>query len=145
MHHIRRIRKIGKAAAASERAFWKGFAPKESASPMDDALAVDGPFRIMPKSLGDWRSWLARQHDTLEVTGSSPVSPTERRRRHESSAAFLFAVHAPLRGCDVGCTPGQTFHEEVGHRVLAASVIGADTTIMERPSGGDTSGLSETL
>jgi hypothetical protein len=26
--------------------------------------------------LGDWRSWLARLHDTQEVTGSIPVSPT---------------------------------------------------------------------
>lgn len=26
--------------------------------------------------MGDWRSWLARLHDTQEVTGSSPVSPT---------------------------------------------------------------------
>ena len=25
---------------------------------------------------GDWRSWLARLHDTQEVTGSIPVSPT---------------------------------------------------------------------
>ena len=25
---------------------------------------------------GDWRSWLARDNDTVEVTGSSPVSPT---------------------------------------------------------------------
>ncbi len=27
-------------------------------------------------SPGDWRSWLARMHDTHEVTGSNPVSPT---------------------------------------------------------------------
>src|SRR4051812_50193518 len=30
---------------------------------------------IIRQRSGDWRSWLARQHDTLEVTGSSPVSP----------------------------------------------------------------------
>src|SRR3954469_15345655 len=29
--------------------------------------------------MGDWRSWLAHQHDTLGVTGSSPVSPTQSR------------------------------------------------------------------
>ena len=28
------------------------------------------------EQLGDWRSWLARLHDTQEVTGSIPVSPT---------------------------------------------------------------------
>ena len=28
------------------------------------------------EQLGDWRSWLARLHDTQEVTGSTPVSPT---------------------------------------------------------------------
>ena len=31
--------------------------------------------------LGDWRSWLARIHDTDEVTGSSPVSLTFFSRR----------------------------------------------------------------
>src|SRR5690606_41580153 len=28
------------------------------------------------ENMGDWRSWLARMHDTHEVTGSNPVSPT---------------------------------------------------------------------
>ena len=30
---------------------------------------------------GDWRSWLARMHDTHEVTGSSPVSPSQFKSR----------------------------------------------------------------
>lgn len=30
----------------------------------------------MHRPTGDWRSWLARLHDTQEVTGSTPVSPT---------------------------------------------------------------------
>ena len=36
-----------------------------------DAVAISR-FDDFP---GDWRSWLAHQHDTLGVTGSSPVSP----------------------------------------------------------------------
>jgi hypothetical protein len=39
------------------------------------ALLVCWGVAIIEKIEGDWRSWLARQHDTLEVTGSSPVSP----------------------------------------------------------------------
>tara|TARA_E500000075_G_C6705753_1_gene182089 strand:- start:57 stop:380 length:324 start_codon:yes stop_codon:yes gene_type:complete len=42
---------------------------------------------------GDWRSWLARLHDTQEVTGSIPVSPTifELRKR-AASLRWRFAV-----------------------------------------------------
>lgn len=58
------------------------------------------------ESLGHWRSWLARLHDTQEVTGSSPVWPTSiDRSPHETteriapSFAFLRinAAHPPHR------------------------------------------------
>ncbi len=35
---------------------------------------------------GDWRSWLARLHDTQEVTGSTPVSPTLLTRSYKAIA-----------------------------------------------------------
>src|SRR5690606_2853476 len=38
---------------------------------------------------GDWRSWLARQYNTLEVTGSSPVSPTTQRTAALTGVAVL--------------------------------------------------------
>src|ERR1700690_4556809 len=50
---------------------------------------------------GDWRSWLARQHDTLEVTGSSPVSPiccksrrTQGKRTLPRKALKTLHIHA---------------------------------------------------
>lgn len=40
-------------------------------------MAVRDVFRYtLRRSTGHWRSWLARLHDTQEVTGSSPVWPT---------------------------------------------------------------------
>ncbi len=35
-----------------------------------------GKGTLIIKNNGDWRSWLARMHGVHEVTGSSPVSPT---------------------------------------------------------------------
>ena len=34
------------------------------------------PFSPIETSLGGWRSWLARNVDIVEVTGSTPVPPT---------------------------------------------------------------------
>ncbi len=52
------------------------------------------------KTPGRWRSWLARFHDTEEVTGSNPVRPTDRflcwRFRVNTagnSRQFSFIVH----------------------------------------------------
>ncbi len=41
--------------------------PLELPQPTDYSLSLKGL----------WRSWLARMHDTHEVTGSSPVRPIE--------------------------------------------------------------------
>lgn len=50
---------------------------------------------------GDWRSWLARQHDTLEVTGSSPVSPNSLPPNR--AAVWRFAASGLVR---TGCRKG---------------------------------------
>ena len=61
---------------------WLGSGLQSRVRRFDSGPRLQGSHAYSGKSLigyehsGDWRSWLARLHDTQEVTGSIPVSPT---------------------------------------------------------------------
>ena len=81
---------------------WLGSGLQSRVRRFDSGPRLQSSDTYGPKSLigyehsGDWRSWLARLHDTQEVTGSIPVSPTttDLGKRAES-LRWLFA--APIR------------------------------------------------
>ncbi len=54
------------------------------------------------RTLGRWRSWLARLYDTQEVTGSSPVRPTSIRLASGSVCGFFSCRY---RGRLKSCAP----------------------------------------
>ena len=47
-----------------------------------------------------WRSWLARLHDTQEVTGSSPVWTIPQDARKLASEDYLLFAEAPVANND---------------------------------------------
>ncbi len=106
-----------------------------------------GPLTRPPRGLhfgaqGHWRSWLARLYDTQEVTGSSPVWPTDHERSPATPAgllSFMPATHRSARSMGAyasACLPTTTAiptRAGPGAPRLPASAVMNRTS---RPTGG---------
>ena len=51
---------------------------------------------IIDTPTGRWRSWLARLHDTQEVTGSSPVRPTFLNLNYAAELSLAYSSRKPV-------------------------------------------------
>ena len=78
------------------------------------AILRDPPAEVppLPTVTGHWRSWLARLHDTQEVTGSNPVWPTRLPPRASARGGVVFKSARSRGQCGQGdstVSPDVTF------------------------------------